>query len=132
MNFSLSRRIILTVNSTRKFVALMLMLWMPLFFSGAAYAATQMELANANSHEVAQTSHACHHMNSEKMAAHQETKHSTGDSHCQHCSFCVSFVTPLNEISTYITHQPSPLAHNAMWASSTHNITPDHRPPIDA
>ena len=53
MNFSYMKRIISSMKTIRKFVALLLLLWTPLFFSGAAYSATQMELANATTHEVA-------------------------------------------------------------------------------
>ena len=60
MNFTYMKRIISDMKSIRKFVALLLLLWTPLFFSGAAYAATQMELANATTHEVPHKTHACH------------------------------------------------------------------------
>lgn len=126
------KRIIRNMKSIRKIVALLLLLWTPLFFSGAAYAATQMELANAASHETAEASHSCHDMHGEKAIAHQDMKHKTGNAHCQHCAFCVGFVTPLNEVNTHIVPQTISLAFKAMWVSSTHNITPDHRPPIDA
>jgi hypothetical protein len=119
------------MKSIRKFVALLLLLWTPLFFSGAAYASTQMELANAASHKVVEASHSCHDMNDESGISHQGMK-KTSDSHCQHCGFCVSFVTPLNEMTTNIIPPIPSLAFNAMWVSSTHNISPDHRPPIDA
>lgn len=119
------------MKSIRKFIALMLMLWTPLFFTGATYAATQMEMTNAITHTLAQKNHTCHQANT-GTAHPQDSKHATGDSHCQHCSFCASFAAPLNEISTQVIPQPPSLAFKAMWASSTHNITPDHRPPIDA
>ena len=132
MNFSFTKRIIDNMKSIRKFAALLLLLWTPLFFTGAAYAATQMELASATSHETAEASHSCHDMHGEKAISHQDMKHKTGDSHCQHCAFCVGFVTPLNELTTNFIPQTPTLALRAMWVSSTHNITPDHRPPIDA
>jgi hypothetical protein len=132
MNFTYMKRIISSMKSIRKIVALLLLLWTPLFFSGAAYAATQMELANVASHETVEASHSCHQMHDETGIPHQDMKHKTGDSHCQHCAFCVGFVTPLNEVNTHIVPQTISLAFNAMWVSSTHNITPDHRPPIDA
>ena len=118
------------MKSIRKFVALTLMLWTPLFFSGASYAATQMELADATSHAVIQKAHACHEMDAEGAAAHHEQP--TGTAHCQHCSFCVSFAAPLYQMTSPIVSQTSPLAISASWAPSTHQITPDHRPPIDA
>jgi len=114
----------------RKFVALMLILWTPLFFSGASYAATQMQLADATSHEVVQKVHACHEMHAEETSPHHE--HPTGNAQCQHCSFCVSFAAPLNEMNSLIISQTPPLAFSASWVSSTHDITPDHRPPIAA
>ena len=120
------------MKSFRKFVALLLLLWTPLFFSGAAYAATQMELANAASYETAKASHSCHDMHNENGITHQDMKYNTGDSNCQHCGFCVSFVAPLNEVTTNVIPQIPAFAFHAMWVSSTHNITPDHRPPIDA
>ena len=126
------KRIIGYMKSIRKFVALLLLLWTPLFFSGAAYAATQMELASAATHETVEASHSCHHMHDESGITNQDMKHHNGDSHCQHCGFCVGFVTPLNEVTTNVIPQMPALAFNAMWVSSTHNITPDHRPPIDA
>jgi hypothetical protein len=132
MNFSFMKRIIGYMKSIRKFVALLLLLWTPLFFSAAAYAATQMEFANATSHETVEASHSCHDTHDESGLSHQKMKHNTGDSHCQHCGFCVSFVTPLIEVTTTVISQMPTLAFNAMWVSSTHNITPDHRPPIDA
>jgi hypothetical protein len=132
MNFSYMKRIISNMKSIRKFVALLLLLWTPLFFTGAAYAATQMELASATSHETAEASHSCHDMHNESVITHQDMKHNTGDSNCQHCGFCISFVTPLNEVTTNVIPQTTSLAFNTMWVSSTHNITPDHRPPIDA
>ena len=132
MNFHLIKRIIRNMKSFRKFVALLLLLWTPLFFSGAAYAATQMELANAASHENVETSHSCHQMHEESGISHQDMKPNTGDSNCQHCGFCVSFVAPLNEVTTNVIPQIPAFAFHAMWVSSTHNITPDHRPPIDA
>ncbi len=132
MNFSFVKRIIRNMKSFRRFAALLLLLWTPLFFSAAAYAATQMELANANSHEAVEASHSCHEMHDESGLSHQKMKHNTGDSHCQHCGFCVSFVTPLNEVTTTVISQMPTLAFNAMWVSSTHYITPEHRPPIDA
>ncbi len=132
MNFSFTKRIIGHVKSIHKFVALLLLLWTPLFFSGAAYAATQMELANASSQATVEASHACHHMHDERGVNHHDMKHHTDNSHCKHCGFCVGFVTPLNEVNTHIVPQATSLAFNAMWVSSTHNITPDHRPPIDA
>jgi hypothetical protein len=132
MNFSFMKRIIGYMKSIRKFVALLLLLWTPLFFSAAAYAATQMEFANATSHETVEASHSCHDMHDESGLSHQKMKHNTGDSHCQYCGFCVSFVTPMNEVTTTVISQMPTLAFNAMWVSSTHNITPDHRPPIDA
>ena len=118
------------MKSIRKFVALMLMIWTPLFFSGASYAATQMEIADATSHAVIQKAHACHEVPSEGMAAHHEQPTSTA--HCQHCSFCVSFAAPLYEMTSHVVSQTSPLAFNALWAPTTYHITPDHRPPIDA
>ena len=118
------------MKSIRKFVALTLMLWTPLFFSGASYAATQMQLADAMSHEVVQKPHACHEMPSEGTTANHEQP--TGTSHCQHCSFCVSFAAPLHEMTSPNVSPTSPLAFNASWVPSTHHITPDHRPPIDA
>jgi hypothetical protein len=132
MNFSHVKRIIGYMRPIRKFVALLLLLWTPLFFSGAAYAATQMELANATLHETAEASHSCHHMHDEAEMSHQDMKHHADNSHCQHCGFCVGFLTPLNEVTTNAIPQTPSLAFNAMWVSSTHNITPDHRPPIDA
>ncbi len=120
------------MKSIRKFVALLLLVWTPLFFSGAAYAATQMELASAVSHEAVEPSHSCHDMHDASGLSHQKMKRNTSDSHCQHCAFCVSFVTPLNEVTTNVIPLTPTLAINAMWVSSTHNITPDHRPPIDA
>jgi hypothetical protein len=126
------KRIISTMKSIRKLVALLLLLWTPLFFSGAAYASTQMELANATSHESVEVSHSCHKMHDESGNAHKDLKRNTGDSNCQHCGFCVSFVTPLNEMTTNTIPPIPSLAFNAMWVSSTHNISPDHRPPIDA
>jgi hypothetical protein len=132
MNFSYMKRIIGYMKSIRKFVALLLLLWTPLFFSGAAYAATQMELASAATHETVEASHSCHHMHDESGITNQDMKHHNSDSHCQHCGFCVGFVTPLNEVTTNVIPQMPALAFNAMWVSSTHNITPDHRPPIDA
>lgn len=132
MNFSLSRRIIFIMKSVRKFIALMLILWTPLFFSGAAYAATQMELANATSHQIAQPPDACHHMDSKKSTGHHDTQHHVGVSNCQHCGFCISFAAPVHESTTHVTSQNSPLASFAIWASSTHHITPENRPPIDA
>jgi len=132
MNFSYMKRIIRNMKSIRKFVALLLLLWTPLFFSGAAYAATQMELANATTHEVAQKTHSCHESDLNGSAAHHDIKHPVKNSHCQHCSFCTSFAAPLNELVYKVVLQTTSLAFNAMWVSSTHNITPDHRPPIDA
>jgi hypothetical protein len=120
------------VNTIRKFVALLLLVWTPLFFSAAAYAATQMELANVTAHEVAHVSHACHHMDDESALNHHDITPAHGDSHCQHCGFCVSFLAPLFEVITPFIPQTPALASNAMWVSSPHNITPDHRPPIDA
>jgi hypothetical protein len=120
------------MKSIRKFVALLLLVWTPLFFSGAAYAATQMELANASSHETVEASHSCHHMNGDSGVANKDIKHHGSGSHVQHCGFCVTFVTPLNEVTTNVIPLTPALAINAMWVSSTHNITPDHRPPIDA
>jgi hypothetical protein len=116
----------------RKFVALLLLLWTPLFFSGAAYAATQMELANAIPHEAMQMSDACHHMVDESALSHHDIQSTHGDSHYQHCSFCVSFLAPLNEAPFLFIPQIPTLAYGEMWVSSSHNITPDHRPPIDA
>jgi tRNA G26 N,N-dimethylase Trm1 len=132
MNFSFMKRIIRVMKSFRKFVALLLLLWTPLFFSAAAYAATQMELANVASQETVEASHSCHQMHDEGGNTHQDEKHNTGDSNCQHCGFCVSFVTPLIEVTTNVIPQIPAFAFHAMWVSSTHNITPDHRPPIDA
>ena len=132
MNFSFMKRIIGYMKLIRKFVALLLLLWTPLFFSGAAYAATQMELANAASHETVVASHSCHQMHDESGITHQDMKHDTGNSNCQHCAFCVGFVTPLNEVTTNVIPQTPTLTFQAMWVSSTRNITPDHRPPIDA
>ncbi len=126
------KRIISYMKSIRKFVALLLLLWTPLFFSAAAYAATQMEFANATTHEMVEASYSCHDMHDESGLSHQKMKHNTGDSHCQHCGFCVSFVAPLNEVTTNVIPQIPAFEFHAMWVSSTHNITPDHRPPIDA
>ena len=132
MNFSFMKRIISYMKSIRKCVALLLLLWTPLFFSAAAYAATQMELESAVSHETVEGSHSCHDMHHESFLSHQKMKHKTDDSHCQHCAFCLGFVTPLNEVTTNVIPQTPTLTFQAMWVSSTHNITPDHRPPIDA
>ena len=126
------KRIVSYMKSIRNFVALLLLLWTPLFFSAAAYAATQMEFANATSHDTVEASHSCHDMHDESGLSHQKMKHNTGDSNCQHCGFCVSFVTPLIEVTTNVIPQIPAFAFHAMWVSSTHNITPDHRPPIDA
>ena len=120
------------MKSFRKFVALLLLLWTPLFFSAAAYAATQMELANVASQETVEASHSCHQMHDESGNTHHDVKHNNGDSNCQHCAFCVGFVTPLNEVTTNVIPQTPTLTFQAMWVSTTHNITPDHRPPIDA
>lgn len=120
------------MKSFRKLIALLLMLWTPVFFSGAAYAATKMVLTSAVTHEAAQEPHSCHHTQSEYSHSNQDIKHPAGDAHCQHCSFCLGFAAPINEIATRIVPQLTPLAYHATWASSTHNITPDHRPPIDA
>lgn len=120
------------MKSIRKFVAILLLLWTPLFFSAAAYAATQMELANAASNEAVEAAHSCHHMHDESGVSHQDMKYRGADSHCQHCGFCVGFVTAMNEVTTNVIPLKPTLAFNAMWASSTNNITPDHRPPIDA
>ena len=126
------KRIISHMRSIRKFVALLMLLWAPLFFSAAAYAATQMELASVASHETMEASHSCHDMDDEGGVSHQDIKHNTANSHCKHCGFCVSFLTPLNEFTTNVIPQIPALAFHAMWISSIYNITPDHRPPIDA
>ena len=120
------------MSSISKFVALLLMFWTPLFFSGAAYAATQMELANATTHEVAHKTDSCHDSDLNKSVVQHDIKHPVKDSNCQHCSFCVSFAAPLNELVYHVVLQTPALAYHAMWVSSTYHIAPDHRPPIDA
>ena len=120
------------MKTVRKFVALLLLLWTPLFFSAAAYAATKMELANVTPHEDVQVSHPCHHMNDESPLNHHHIKPAKADSHCQHCGFCVSFLAPLNEVTIRVIPQMPALVYNAMWVSLPNIITPDHRPPIDA
>ena len=132
MNFSFIRRIIKYMKSIRKFIALTLILWTPLFFSGALYAATQMELANATVHELAQKEPSCHEVNADSSSAHEGMKHPAGDAHCKHCSFCASFAAPFNEIKPHAFPPMSSLAFSPMWTSSNRNPTPDHPPPIDA
>jgi len=119
------------MKSLRKFIALVLMLWTPLFFSGALYAATQMEMANAT-HELAQNEPSCHQVNADSSLAHVGIKHPAGDAHCKHCSFCVSFAAPFNAIQPHAFPPMSTLAFSSIWTSSTRNPTPDHPPPIDA
>lgn len=115
-----------------KWIALLLMLWTPLFFGSAAYAATQMSLANLVGHPVAQPEHACHEVNTKHDAIQNDTKHPAGDAHCNHCAFCASFASPFNNMVSYVFPLSSAVAFNAKWTSSTRHITPENRPPIDA
>lgn len=120
------------MNSFRKLVAFLLIAWTPLFFSGALYAATQMELLNATVHELSQKEFSCHQVNADSSLAHKDMKHPAGDAHCKHCSFCASFAAPFNETKPYAFPPMSLLAFSPMWTSSTRNPTPEHPPPIDA
>ena len=120
------------MKTVRKFVALLLLIWNPLFFNAAAYAATQMELANVTPLQDVQVSHPCHHVDDESPLNHHQIMPAKADSHCQHCGFCVSFLAPLNEVTIRVIPQTPALALNTMWASLPNIITPDHRPPIDA
>ncbi len=126
------RGIILFMKHLNKWFSLLLMLWTPLFFGSAAYAATQMSQASLMSQQVAQPEHACHDVNTKHDASQNDTKHPAGDAHCKHCAFCASFASPFNNMVSYVLPLSSDLAYNAKWTSSTRHITPENRPPIDA
>lgn len=120
------------MNLIRKLVAFAMLLWMPLFFSVSSYAAMQMDLASVSSFETSDASHSCHDLHEEIDFSHQDMTHNNEDSNCQHCGYCLSFAMPLSEIKTNIISPMPVFAFKAMWVSSTQNITPNYRPPIDA
>lgn len=120
------------MNLFRKLVAFAMLLWMPLFFSASSYAATQMDFASALSFKTADATSPCHDLHEEIDSSHQDMTHNTEDSNCQHCGYCLSFAMPLSEIKTNIISQMPTFAFKAMWVSSSQNITPNYRPPIDA
>lgn len=119
------------MKTIHKWLVLLLMLWTPLFFGGAAYAATQMQLANLLAHDVTQAEPACHDMDTTHSVP-DGSQHAAESVQCKHCHFCASFAAPFNEIGAHFFPQMPALAYNAKWVSSTRNTIPDHRPPIDA
>lgn len=119
-----------------------MLLWTPLFFSAAAYATTQMELQNIDSHTTLsqskvsqsklQSPHACHQTQGVNKSTDSDKQQHNGGGHVQHCGFCVSSVTPLYEATVNFVPLTPTLVFSSMWAPSSRNPSPDHRPPIDA
>lgn len=120
------------MKSFRKFVAVLLLLWTPLFFSGAAYAATQMELSSTFADEGTQMTHSCHQTQIPMKSTHPDIDHHNGGSNVHHCGFCVGAAIPLNELATNLVSLTPALAFSLIWVPSSHNNSPEHRPPIDA
>ncbi len=120
------------MKSFRKFVAVLLLLWTPLFFSGAAYAATQMELSSTFADEGTQMTHSCHQTQIPMKSTHPDIDHHNGGSNVHHCGFCVGAAIPLNELATNLVSLTPALAFSLMWVPFSHNTSPEHRPPIDA
>lgn len=124
----------------KKIISLLLVLWLPLFFSTAGYAATSMQAqagavsskADVQTHH-AQMSEHCKMMfedNASQPDKDQNQRH-TGKNACQHCGFCVSlgfFAVP--DFGLQQSHHP--LISHTGWASSPHTTSTDLRPPITA
>jgi hypothetical protein len=122
----------------KKCVSLLLIFWLPLFFSVAGFASTSVQAGELMSGHIPQQQYAneqsskqgsdhCQHM-AAKPCSHKDcaTSHTT----CQHCGLCVNLVfypSPTNAPAMAIT---SPLSNHVAWVSSPHLTSPEQRPPI--
>lgn len=117
----------------RKWISLLLMLWLPLFLSTASYAASKMEmqavqhasLMEMHDMDISMDGH-CH---MDKSGSQPEDQSPSSNGYCNHCGFCFSLglptATPLN-LATYV----HPLVSNVPWVSLPHTTSSFLRPPI--
>jgi hypothetical protein len=120
----------------KKTICLLLCFWLPLFFSAASFASTDMQLAevlHATQLVAAPMVHADNAMPDDCPMAkmdHGSKSDKTAHGKCQHCGFCVSMAF---YPATAIVHGDLPyhlLSAHIAWASTSHIPPADQRPPI--
>jgi hypothetical protein len=74
-------------RSSRKVIAVLMLLWLPLFNGSALAATVSMQTQQEKCHEAA-VSHAMHHMNMDGHHQHHGEMPSTTDEHSPSCNTC--------------------------------------------